>query len=346
MEDRDSIHKGFKIFIIVFTIVVLLFINREMIADFFQGQNDDLDIYKRIEDDYDYRFFNSEIIKYNDQSIAHLEDFDQVKIQKDFRFSNALVEFGNDYIYYADSENGNLYILDKQMETIGQFNLDMNIFNIEETDKYIMIHSKDESESLYSINDQGSIIYKNSPNSNILNYHMGSNSYAFSTLKIEDDIISTLHIYDFQGQLLDSMDFENEVIFKINYNGDNILVLTDKSLYMIHREILWEKAYPLIKNIVIDKDSIKLLYSNYLETLDLSGNSLETLEFKENYDMIESMEDGLILYGDKDILAIRNDENYKLSLDDEITSLSGHGNYLIVNTEKYTNIYDFESKDQ
>lgn len=346
MEEHESIHKGFKIFIIVFTALALLFINRERIIDLLQGQNNDLDLIKTIEDDYDYRFFNGEIIKYNDESIAHLEDFTEVKVQKDFGFTQAVLRFANEYIYYADGESGHVYILNNQMDTIGQFNLDMNIFNIYESNKYIMIHSKADSESLYSINTEGNIIYKNSPESSILNYDMGANSYAFSTLLIEDDITSTLHLYDFQGQLLDTMDFENEVIFKITYNGDNILVLTDKSLYMINREILWEKDYPLIKNILVENDKINLLYSNHLEILDLTGQVIDSIELEEDYDMIVSMDNGIILYGDKEILIISDGENYKLGIDDIINSVSGNGKQLIVNTEEYTNIYEFESIEE
>ena len=132
MEEHESIHKAFKIFIIVFTVLALLFINRERIIDLLQGQNNDLDLLKTIEDDYDYRFFNGEIIKYNDESIGHMEDFDELRLQKDFSFSKAVIEFGSDYIYYSDGESGNIYILNNQVETISQVNLDMNIFNIDE----------------------------------------------------------------------------------------------------------------------------------------------------------------------------------------------------------------------
>lgn len=346
MEEHESIHKAFKIFIIVFTVLALLFINRERIIDLLQGQNNDLDLLKTIEDDYDYRFFNGEIIKYNDESIGHMEDFDELRLQKDFSFSKAVIEFGSDYIYYSDGESGNIYILNNQVETISQVNLDMNIFNIYESNKYIMIHSKEDSESLYSINTEGNIIYKNSPESSILNYDMGANSYAFSTLIIEDDIISTLHLYDFQGQLIDTMDFENQVIFKIIYNGDNILVLTDKSLYMLNREILWQKDYPLIKNILVENNRINLLYSKHLEILDLDGEIIDSIELEEDYDMIVSMENGIILYGDKETLIISDGENYKLAIDDIINSVSGNGKELIVNTEEYTNIYDFESREE
>lgn len=344
MEERESIHKGFKIFIIIFTVIVLLFINKDRIIQFAEGE--DLDLVDTIEDGYDYRFINGEIIKYNDDGIVSLDDFNEIIVQKNFEFSVPVIELGEEYIYYADGETGDIYILNNKLETINQLNLDMKIFNIEETHKYIMIHSKEEIETLYSINTEGSIIYKNSPNESILNYDMGANTYAFSTLQIGDDIISTLHLYNFEGQLVDTMDFEDEVIFKISYSGDNIILLTDKSLYIIDREILWNKEYSLIKNILIEDGNIYLLYSNYLETLSLSGESLNSLKLDQDYDMIVSMEDGLILYGETDILIMRDDEDYKLSIDDKIKNVSGNGNHLIVNTEEYTNLYEFETTEE
>ena len=348
MEERENIHKGFKIFIIIFTITVLLFINKEKIIEIFERKNKDLNLYETIEDDFDYRFFKGEIIRYNDDVIAHLEDFSTVEIQKDFNFDQPVIEFGDEYIYYASGDTGDIYVLNNQLETISQFNLNINIINIEETSKYIMVHSKgEEQETLLTIDKDGNILYRNSPNENILNYHMGGNTYAFSTLAIEDDILSTLNVYDFQGQLVDTMEFINEVIFKLYYVGEDIILLTDKSLYMVrNREILWSHEYPLIKNILIDNGKIELLYSNYLETLNPLGESLVTLEFKEEYDMITSMGDDLILYGEKDILIIRDDENYKLSLDHTIKDVSGCGNQIIVNTDEYTHIYEIEVTDE
>lgn len=346
MEERDSIHKGFKIFIIVVTIIALLYINRDNLGEFFRGTKSDFTLLESIEDDYDYRFFNGEIIKYNDDGIALLEDFKEITLQKDFGFELPVINFGDQYIYYADGQTGHVYILDKKLETIGQFNLEMDIFNIEETEKYIMVHSKGDIETLYLVNSEGNIIYKNSSEGNILNYDIGPNSYGFVTLSIDRDIISTLHLYDFQGQVVDSLEFEDEVIFKMDYIDDNILLLTDKNLYTMDRQILWEKEYSLIKNILIEDDRLFLLYSNTLETLDMAGESLDALDLKEDYDMIVSMEDGLILHGERDILAIKGEETYRLSIDEDIISVSGHGNHLIVNSEASTTIYQFESKEE
>src|SRR5699024_6968432 len=101
MEERESIHRGFKIFIIIFTIIILLFINRERVVKFVQGLSTDLNLCETIEDNYDYRFFNGEIIKYNKDGIAHIEDdFDEIIKQKDFEFSQPVIEFGDENIYY------------------------------------------------------------------------------------------------------------------------------------------------------------------------------------------------------------------------------------------------------
>lgn len=346
MEERESIHKGFKVFIIVFTVIILLFINRERIIDIFQGQNADLDLVDRIEDDYDYRFFNGEILRYNENGLAHMEDFDKVIIQKDFGFSEPLMRFGKNNVYYCDAATGDIYVLNNELETISQFNLGMSIFNIYESNKYIMVHSKEDPEHLYSINREGNIIYKNSPGKSILSYDMGANTYAFSTLLIEDDIVSTLHLYNFEGELVDTIDFENEVIFQFNYSGDDLILLTDKGMYMINREILWEKEFSLIKNILLYNENIYLLYSNYLEIFNLSGESLDIIELEEDYDMMIKVEDNIILYGEKEILIIRDEENYKLGIDDIIKSVSSNGNQLIVNTDDYTNIYEFKTREK
>lgn len=342
MEEKEGIHKGFKIFLIVFTIAILIFINRDRLMEMVEGQSSDFQLVETLEDGYNYRFFKGELIRYDDKTIAHLETFDELTLQKELNFTQPMVYFADKYIYYGDGETGDIYIFDSKLENIGQFNLKMKLFNIYETDKYLMIHNKEDKETLYSINNQGGIIYKNTVDDNMLNYDMGPNTYAFVTVSMEDDIISTLHLYDFQGNLVDTMDFDNQILFKISYVEDNLVVLSDKTLYMIHREILWEKDYSLIKNIMIDDDNIFLLYSNYLETLDHSGQTIDTVEFQEDYDMIESVENSLILHGDRDVIIMEGDKSLKLTMEDTIENLSINGNQLIVNTENYTNIYEFD----
>ena len=345
MEERQGVHKGFKIFIIIFTIFALLFINKEEIIKFFERKALDLTLNYTIKDDFDYRFFNGEIIKYNDNSIGHLDKINSVKTQKDFNFTDPVIKFGNEYIYYASGDRGDVYVLNNRLETVSQFSLNMNIYNIEETSKYPMVHSKgQEFERLLSIDIEGNTIYKNSPGENILNYDMGANTYAFSTISIGDDILSSLYLYDFQGQEVNRIVFENEVIFKVYYSNDNnIILLTDKGPYMLNNDkILWNKEYSLIKNILIYKDNIHVLYSNYLETLDFNGNVLETLEFEAEYDMMLGMEDGLILHGDKDLLLIKDNESYKLNLEDSIKNVTGYENEIIVNTDLQTYIYEIE----
>src|SRR5699024_9218651 len=153
-----------KIFIIIFTIIVLLFINRDTIIEIFERKDMDLHHYKTIEDDFHYRFFNGKMIRYNDDGIAYLEDdFSNAVLQKDFYFKEPIIEFGHEYIYYASGDSGDIYVLNNRLETISQFNLNMNIFNIEETSKHIMVHNKEEEEeTLLTIDIEGNILYENS----------------------------------------------------------------------------------------------------------------------------------------------------------------------------------------
>lgn len=263
-----------------------------------------------------------------------------LKIEKQFNFEDPFLHFGDNYIYIGDKSTGDIYKLDKDGETIDRINFDKPFFNINEKNKTTIIHTKsNDGESVY-IYDKDSVLIGNHSftDKSIINYALGNSGvqYALSTLDLnENKLKSNMLLYGENNEELYSLDIDAEIILYSQFiKKDNIVVLTDKSLYSIKDgNIMWQNSFNLIKDIYI-KDKIYILYSNYLESINSEGKSIEKVGFNKDYQKIIPFNRDILVYGNSGLNLISNEKEI-LSKDEDIDIIaSSKKNIIILKNDK------------
>lgn len=214
--------------------------------------------------------------------------------------SEPLIEYGKHYIYFANPTEGQIYFVNEKAELIERIETGRQIFSIREIGDYFIYHGKEETEeSIGIINKKGQkIMNYEFPNQNILDYNLDKSGEILmvSKIEIEDgNIKSCIEKYE-SGDKKDNIYFQDEVIVQIHLiDEDDMVLLSESNVYrMTDREIKWKKEYNLIKDIEFQGNNIYLLYSNYLEILDLDGKSKSKLDFNEDYTNIQIKKSSII----------------------------------------------------
>lgn len=214
--------------------------------------------------------------------------------------SEPLIEYGNHYIYFANPIEGQIYFVNEKAELIERIETGRQIFSIREIGDYFIYHGKEETgESIGIINKKGQkVMNYEFPNQNILDYNLDKSGEILmvSKIEIEDgNIKSCIEKYE-SGDKKDNIYFQDEVIVQIHLiDEDDMVLLSESNVYrMTDKEIKWKKEYNLIKDIEFQGNNIYLLYSNYLEILDLDGKSKSKLDFNEDYTNIQIKKSSII----------------------------------------------------
>src|SRR5690606_32293768 len=156
-------------------------------------------------------------------------------LEKDLNFENPHVVFGVKTIYLMDKNTGDLYLLNREGETIKRIELDEKIIKLEESLDGVIINTKSEDmESIQILNFNGEPIRKhNIDDKNILNYAVSENNqnYLISYLNLgEGSLKSDVLIYSIEGIELAKLDISEEIVFLNEFIRDDIILLTDMNL--------------------------------------------------------------------------------------------------------------------
>lgn len=358
-ENTRNPHKGFKVFIVIL-IIGFLFIsiksNRNKILDVFQSlsiRDKSLVLTKSIPIEEDINCINiyeNTIIKNRHSTLSFLKLDGTLSFEKDFKFSNPYVYIRDKYIYVADKDNGDIYSLNKKGETINRIELKNPLFSLKETQNGLIAHIKtSDMESINILDNEGKSIRIHDINQgNILTFTMNeeNSKYILSTLSLEGMLKSITKSYSIDGKELYSTEFPSEIVLFSEYVDKDIIVLSDKSLYYLKNgEIQWKRQFLLVKDILMDKDGIHLLYENNFETINLEGRTLNKLVFTKEYNTILSMDKFILLYGENDIVAIQEfKEIAKLNLDKKIIGVSGNKSIIGIHYLDNMEIYEIRNR--
>lgn len=350
MESKENkrINLGFKIFIILLIGIILLFSkkeNQEKFIDFIQvvkSSSIDLKVIESfpIESNIDnIAFYNKGIMIWKDKKLTRLSLKGSKEWEKEFILDEPHAVFGEKGIYIYEKSTGDIYFLDSSGETEEKIELNTSINNIVEGFENIIVHNqKTNMESLNILDKKGNIIVNNLiDDKNILTYCINENSteYALSALNLnEENIKSELQVFNLDGKISSTSQFDNEIILYSNYiEDDKILVMSDKSLYVYNKgNILWQKEFQLIKDIYVNKEKINILYGNTLEILSFDGMMEEKYSFAEEYKKIIAFDKYITLYGEEYIIGLRDGkEIFKYKSEDPILKVvEGSQNLIVV----------------
>lgn len=323
-ENKKTSHKGFKLFIIIFLILSVFLLKKEnqnKIVELFDSLGNKEKVlwltnsFKNDGDIEDINIYDDNIIKWSNNKITFMKIDGKIILEKEFKFTEPSIYFGDNYIYVMDKSTGDIYSLDKNGETVDRLQLNKEIFNIKVSNESLIYHIKSPNEENISILDKDKVLTGNHSyeNKNILTFVVNKNgkTNALSILNLNEGMLkSQIETYGENNEKLSSLDIEGEIVLFLEFTStDDLIALTDRALYSINNgKIMWKKQYDLIKDIYLKDEKIYILYSNYLESVDLDGRTESKLGFTEEYKKIVSFGKRILLYGDNNVVIVEGDK--------------------------------------
>lgn len=329
MEDKQDKQKksiGIKLFIIFLIGIMLLFTKQENQEKFIGFINKDktpkgtlkvigsIPITPGITEIGSYE---KSIIIWQNDKLGKFKVDGSNEWEKAFSFDQPMLRFGKNNIYVCEKTTGDIYVLDSQGESLNRIELNTKIFNLKEEKENILVHSKNidtDVESIKILDKNGHILDETLvEGGSILTYSINEDedTYAISTLELSEEKLKTkVETFKIGGELLYTSFFDNEVVlFSTFIDKGKLLTMSDNSICLIDRENkLWDKKLQLIKDIYVDKNKINILYGNTLESLSSDGETDKKYSLTEEYNKIVPYDKYLVLYGDENIIGLKNGE--------------------------------------
>lgn len=359
-ESTKTMNKGFKIFLIILIIGILFFMkveNRSKLANIIQYitvKEKSLDFTNRIPLDKgadSINLYDNTLIKWKENNLSFLNADGSVLWEKEYNFVDPLIYYGESWIYTIDKDTGHIYSMDKKGETIYKVQLNESIFGVQESGNNLIVHIKtSDGESIKILDETGDIIrIHEEKDHNILYYDINKDktNYSISILNMTGDtILSQLGIYTISGEKLEDISFENGIIIKSEFVGEDLLVLTDTSLnYIKDGMVKWKRHFPGIKDFYLDGDKALILYDKNFETIGLDGKTIDKFVFASEYTKIKAVDKLILLYGQKNIVGINGDKkvlDYKM--DKEILGLYYNESTVYIYNAEEIEIFKLKTK--
>lgn len=357
-ENKNNTHKWLKIFILVFIIIVIFLFNKDKqnrvldLINSFKSEEKTLLLTNSFDNDniLDINIYNDTMAIWKENKLSFIKTDGEMILEKEFSFTNPAIYYGEKYIYPFDKDTGDIYFLNKSGETVDRLQLGKEIFNIKEIKGHLFCHSKDDNKENIDILDKDWVLIGNPAfeDKSILSYDINKNGSrtVVSLLNLNDNILkSEIQYYGENNEELGSLNIEGEIILfnEIIKDADEV-ILTDKSLYYVKdKEIVWKKEFNLIKDIYIEEE-IYILHGNYLEIIDLNGETISKVGFTKDYNNIANFRNSTMVYGDEN-LAIVSREELVLEHDESILKAYNNGGEIIILGPNVLNIYKLTNKE-
>lgn len=354
MEDLNKDNKGFKIFIVIFALVVLIFLqegNQEKFIDFVDklfGKNMEL----VLDGEYsgnNLMYFRGHVINWEHNTLKFLNSDGSHEWVKDFTFAEPDILLADNYIYAMDKSTGDIYKINGQGDTILRIQLNTPLFNIKEVDNHLIAHIRGESERLIIIDEEGEIILDQVIEANILTYSLNEDAsiYSYSTIMMDGRKISSqVFVNNINGEDKYKMSFDNEIILYTGFIKNKLALLTDVGLKLIDNgQVKWNKEYPLIIDIHMGDNRIYLLYGDNIEIMDFAGNVKYKVVLGVNYEKIVPLDKSIALYGNKNLSILQNGkEIIKYTGEKEIIDLWAYNDSIALHYEDRIEILKIQNK--
>lgn len=261
------------------------------------------------------------------------------------------VAYGKDQIYIVDKAHNSFKIIGLDGEEKDNIFFERRqLYNLAESNDSLVAHFKKNDFETIEILDKNAKNLRNHSveKTSILTYDVNYNGYIISELNTNRDIFrSEVRHYDMGGEMNYELMLEEEIVMKtILLSKDSAIVQTDERIYSLQDgEIVWENKIDNIERILYGEDKIYLLYSKTLEVMDMDGHVVSKLGLEKNYREIISYKDYIILYGDRNILGLKEDKKILEYLsDDQIISIDASSNSLGLQVEDQIDLYEIIRK--
>jgi hypothetical protein len=316
MDETKRMHKGFKIFILIFSVSILLLIKldkQNIISDIFNNDNSIESVLKKKEtyNDTNLIYFNSRIIKWEDNVITYLKEDGSNNWVKEFDLIEPGFILGKGNLYIIDKSSGDIFQLDMHGDTVLRLQLNKPIYNLKESNGNIIIHSKgNNEESLEFLNMEGKKISSLSTEEKILTYSVQDNgtNYIYSTIELrKSNLNSRIYVNSIENKNKYMVDFQGEIVIYTEFIQNAVVVLTDSGVYYIDNtgEIKWSRELNLIKDFHILNDRLYMLYENSFEIIDLKGKSISKISFDAEYKKVLTIDNYTVLYSNNELVILQ-----------------------------------------
>lgn len=348
MGKKQRNNKGFKLFVIILTGIILFFStekNQEKFIEFINTTSiidDDLEIITSIpmeEDIDDMAYYDDSVLVWIDKKLLRYNLEGSKEWEKEFNFEDPMISFEEEGIFVYERSIGDIYSLNSKGETMERFQLNTKIKDIVKSHENILVHIKEEGNEGIRILDTSGNIMANKfiEEDKILTSCLNedNNIYALSTLNLKGgNVKSEVQVFNLESEFLWTTYLENEIVVYLNFIEDEkIIAMSDKGLYSIYDDnILWKRDHQLIKDIYMDREYIYILYGNTFEIISFDGETIKKNSFAEEYKKIIPSATYTILYGSEHIIGLREGkEMFKYRSEDMIVRiLQGEENLIIV----------------
>ena len=357
MGTEKHMGKGFKIFLLLFAIIILVFMkedNQQKFVFLFNNiTSKEIDL--QLDREYlgeSLNFIDATLVKWENNTISFLNEDGSESWSKKFEFNDPQIIYGEKYLYIMDKLTGDIYQLNNKGDTTSKLQLDNPVLNIKESYNNLIIHLNiDDNEGLEFIDTKGNKLGNLTVGESILTYSLNidSSKYGVSTISIKDsNIISKLVVNTIGGEQEYVIEIPNEIIMATEFNQNQILVITDLSISLVDKgEIKWSKRYPVIKDGFIYDNKIYLLYGDNLEIIDLKGETESKTTFGTEYERIQVIGNYIALYGDRDLLILQNDkEILKYRTEEDLIKITGNNSYIALHYLNKLEIHRIITKDK
>lgn len=355
MEEKKKIHKGFKIYLLIFVTLMLIFMkeeNQQRFVDFVDNiTKKEIELKKeKVYSGKNMTFFDGSLVKWEENTLTFLKEDGDDKWIKEFTFDDPVVMYGKNIIYVIDKLTGDIYQLNNNGDTKTRIQLENSIFNLKESSQNLIAHSKnEENESLTFMDNEGNKLGNLTVDESILTYSFNNDStkYVYSSINMKESTISSnLKVNSIDGIEEYKINIPNEIIISTEFINNQVIVLSDSSLRLMDKgEFKWSRDFPLIKDIYLNGNEIYLLYGNNLEVIDLKGETKNKISLGLDYNRIVSIENYFVLYGNKDLLILQNGkEILKYIGEGSIINVSGNRESLALHYENSIEILNMITK--
>ena len=355
LKEKIEKNKLYKFFIVLLSIVLIIVIfakqeNQEKFLGLFNRDDiSNVNIDKK-------KTINLENIKdainYEECIVVHKENqlvgygYDgKEQWSKDIVLKNYNLFFGESNIYIYEKPTGYIQFINKSGDIFKEMNLDEEIKGLKKDYENIIVYTeKDSNEKIYIIDKNTNIREVNDLElKNILTYSASKEyaSYGISTLNLDaKDMNSKFTAFKYGNQVLYRKDFNGEMVLYSKFlDTHRVVIMTDKNVYLLNDfegNTLWKKSYELIKDIDVKDNKINILYGNTLETLAANGHIDSKYSFVDNYRKIVTFDNFIMVYGDNNIMAIRDGEElFKEEVKNKLIKIQpGKEKFIIIYEDK------------
>ena len=250
-------------------------------------------------------YVSGRLMRFDGEKLTTMDMDENLLWQKTFLLSNLTFTKGDSKVSVYNKEIGEIYVYNTNGETLVELKLEKEIYLVNLFEKGIAIHSKiDAMDEIAFYDYNGNLIKELAYNdSYLINYYM-EHGDIFTVELSQNSTGFTSSLINHSKDNNTDFSIDNEIIIRRYSLGSLDVYLTDEGVKAIKsQEILWEKEFSVIRDVLIDGDDIYILYGNNLEILNKDGESKVKFSLALEYKKIYRHGKYIIIVGEKDLIA-------------------------------------------